>query len=71
MQGHSFNVWSGKISHAVEQLVLCATTTEPTLSSPQAITTEARTLRACALQKEKSPQREALALQQEKACAKQ
>ena len=26
-----FNLWSGKIPHATEQLSLCATTTEPAL----------------------------------------
>ena len=30
MQGTQFKPWSGKISHAAEQLSLCATTTEPT-----------------------------------------
>ena len=28
---HRFNPWSGKIPHATEQLILCATTTEPVL----------------------------------------
>ena len=31
MQGHGFEPWSGKISHAAEQLSPCATTTEPVL----------------------------------------
>ena len=48
----------------------------PQLLSPgsrahKAITTESHTLRSYALQKEKSPQREALTLQQERACGKQ
>ena len=30
-RGYRFDPWSGKISHASEQLSLCATTTEPTL----------------------------------------
>ena len=31
MQGTQFEPWSRKIPHAVEQLSLCATTTEPAL----------------------------------------
>ena len=49
--GHRFELWSGKIPHATEQL------------SPRATTTEARTPRACALQQEKPPQWEARAPQ--------
>ena len=45
--------------HAVEQLSLCATTTEPALQSPQATTTEAWVPRAHALQPEKTSQWEA------------
>ena len=30
-RGHGFDPWSGKIPHAVEQLSLCATATEPAL----------------------------------------
>ena len=30
-RGHEFEPWSGKISHATEQLSPCATTTEPVL----------------------------------------
>ena len=44
IQGNMFKPWSGKISHAAEQLSLCATTTE------------ARALRARAPQQEKPPQ---------------
>ena len=44
---------SGKIPHAVDQLNLCATTTEPLLSSPQAATPEAHLPRAQAPQQEK------------------
>ena len=40
-EGHGFDPWSGKIPHAVEQLTLCA------------MTTEAHTPRGCALQQEK------------------
>ena len=34
MQGQRFKPWSGKIPHAMEQINLCATTTEPALYSP-------------------------------------
>ena len=40
VQGHPFDLCSGKISHAVEQLSPCATTTEPVLWSQRAATTE-------------------------------
>ena len=30
-RGHGFELWSGKIPHAAEQLSPCATTTEPVL----------------------------------------
>ena len=30
-RGHGFEPWSGKISHAAEQLSPCATATEPVL----------------------------------------
>ena len=40
-RGHRIDPWSGRIPHATEQLSLCATTTEPTLQSPGATTTEA------------------------------
>ena len=39
-----FNPWSRKIAHVMEQLSLCATTTEPVLQSLGAATAEARTL---------------------------
>ena len=39
-RGHGFKPWSGKIPHAVEQLSLCTTTTEPVLQSPRAKTTK-------------------------------
>ena len=45
--------WSGKIPHAVQQLSLCTTTTEPALYSLQATTTEACAPRARAPQQEK------------------
>ena len=64
MQGTRFEPWSGKIPHAVEQLSLCATTTEPALYSPRATTTVARAPRARAPQQEKPLQWEAHALQQ-------
>ena len=38
---HVFDPWSRKIPHAVEQLSPWATTTEPVLWSPEAVTTEA------------------------------
>ena len=53
-----------KIPHAVKQLSQCATTTEPPLWSPRATTTEAHMPRACVLQQEKPPQREARTPQQ-------
>ena len=34
-RGQGFEVWSGKISHAVEQLSPCTTTTEPALRSEE------------------------------------
>ena len=37
---HEFDLWSGKIPHAVEQLIPCATATEPVLWSSGAATTE-------------------------------
>ena len=43
-RGHGFDPWSGKIPHAVEQLSLCTTTTEPERHnywSPCTTTTEA------------------------------
>ena len=58
-RGHGFELWSGKIPQAVEQLSLCAATTEPACHndcSPCATTTEARAPRARALQQEKPPQ---------------
>ena len=39
-RGHGFKSWSRKTPHAVEQLSLCATTTEPALYSLRATTTE-------------------------------
>ena len=40
-KGHQFNPWSRKIPHAMEQLSLCATTTEPAqLRSPPTATRE-------------------------------
>ena len=39
-QWHGFDPWSGKIPHAMEQLSPLSTTTEPTLQSLQATTTE-------------------------------
>ena len=57
---HGFDPWSGKILYAMEQLSLCATTTEPLLQnlwaaslSPCAATTEAHVPRAQALQQQK------------------
>ena len=38
--GHRFDRWSGKISYAVGQLSLCATTSESVLWSLQATTPE-------------------------------
>ena len=56
-RGHGFEPWSGKITHAAEQLSPYATTTELALQSPRATTTEARsTPRAHAPQQEKPPQ---------------
>ena len=37
---HGFNPWSGKISHAVEQLSPCTTTAEPVLQSLRATTSK-------------------------------
>ena len=39
-RGQVFHPWSGRIPHAVEQLNLCATTTEPVLYNWGATTTE-------------------------------
>ena len=50
---YGFHSWSGKIPHTLEQLSLCATTTEPVLQSLGATLTEARALRAHAPQQEK------------------
>ena len=47
---HGVDPWVGKILHVTQQLNLCTPTTESTLWSPSAATTEARVLRACALQ---------------------
>ena len=55
---------SRKIPHAVDQLNLCATSTEPLLSSPQAATPEAHLPRAQAPQQEKPLQWEDHAPQQ-------
>ena len=54
---HRFNPWSGKISYALGQLILGATTTEPTQLKFQHST-------ACALQQEKTSQEEACTPQQ-------
>ena len=54
-RGHRLESWSGKIPHAREQLSPCTTTTEPALWSPGATTTEVRTPRTRAPQKEKPP----------------
>ena len=40
-RAHGFDHWSGKIPHAVEQLSLCAATTERVLQSPRSATREA------------------------------
>ena len=63
MQETWFNPWSGKIPHAVEQLSLCTTSTEPVhhkywacapqVLSPCAATAEAHVPGAHALQQEK------------------
>ena len=37
---HGFNPWSGRIPHALDQLNLCTTTTEPVLLCLRAATTE-------------------------------
>ena len=37
---HRFDPWLAKISHAMEQLILCSTVTEPVLLNPGASTTE-------------------------------
>ena len=58
-RGQGFEPWSGKIPHAVEQLSLCATTTESVLWSLRATTTEACTPRPQAPQQEKPLQWEA------------
>ena len=65
-----FEPWSGKISHAAEQLSLCATTTEPASHNYWACTLEpmsrnywAHVPRARTPQQEKPPQWEAHALQ--------
>ena len=50
-QGHSFDSWSGKISHATGKLSLCATTTKPCS-------------RGCAQHQEKSLQLEKACKQQ-------
>ena len=55
---------SRKIPHAVDQLNLCVTSTEPLLSSPQAATPEAHLPRAQAPQQEKPLQWEDHAPQQ-------
>ena len=57
---HRLYVESKKNDTALEQLSLHATTTEPVLWNPGAATTEARTPRACALQREKPPQEKPL-----------
>ena len=55
---HRFNPWSGKIRHAVEQLSLCTTTSEPVLhershhNEKPALQSESS---PCSLQLEKSP----------------
>ena len=64
-RGHGFDSWSRKIPHVPQQLRPCAVTTEPMLWSPRALTTEAVTTEACALQQEKPPQWEAWTLQLE------
>ena len=50
-EGHWFNHWSRKISHAAEQLSPSTTTTEPALCSKRSHHNEKE---ACALQPEKS-----------------
>ena len=60
---HRFNLWSGKIPQAEEQLSLRATAIEPVLYSPPTAATETCAPRAHALQWEKPPPREAGALQ--------
>ena len=37
-----FNPWSGKIPHALEQIIPCITIVEPVLQNPGATTTEPR-----------------------------
>ena len=52
--GDRLDFWSRKNPHVVEQLSLCPTTTESTLWSPHAATTEAHCVpRVCAPQQEK------------------
>ena len=65
-RSHGFDLWSGKIPHAMEQLSPWATTTEPVLRRPGATTTKpvccrCRSLRALApaSQRKKPLQREA------------
>ena len=60
---HGFDPWCGKIPRTMEQLSLCATTTEPVsrawepqLLSPHVATTEALRPRAHALQQKKPAQ---------------
>ena len=45
-QGHGFHPWSGMMPHAVEQVSLCTTTTEPAHQSLGTTTAEARTPRS-------------------------
>ena len=82
MQRHGFDPGSGKIPHAMKQLRLCATTTEPALGAqePQLPSPCAETAEARALQQAKPPQWEACkpqlessphSLQLEEACAQQ
>ena len=59
MQAHGFNLWSGKIPHAVEQLSRRATATGSVCAA-----NEACTPRLCASPQEKPPQKEACAQQQ-------
>ena len=60
---HGFHSWSGKTPRTLEQLSLCATTTEPVLRNPGATTPEARALRGHAPQQEEPRRREACTLQ--------
>ena len=68
-QGHGLDPQSGKTPPAVEHLSPCTTTTEPRLQSLEVAGTEARTLRAYAVQQEKPLQSSPCLLQTEKACA--